>query len=94
MINPFYKSRLIYKISQYINEQRTKLLNELVAAVRDPVLYEHKIQLLTDLASYEHRCLINIHQFETDNETDLSGYDPIELLKREVDVITETWKNH
>lgn len=94
MINPFYKSRLIYKISQYITEHKTKLLNDLVSAVRDPALYEHQMQLLKDLASYEHRCLVNIHNFETDNETDLSSYDPIELLKREVDVITETWKNH
>ena len=46
MINPFYKSRLICKISQYIQNRRSELLEDLVKAVRDATLYEHQLQVM------------------------------------------------
>ena len=87
MINPFYKTRLIYQISQYIADQRQGLLEDLVAYCKDPVRYRRRIRMLTQLADFEHQILQKICNFETNHEQDISNSDALGQLKQEVDIL-------
>jgi hypothetical protein len=69
-MNNFYKTRLIYKISNLIIEKRTKLLQDLVAYTNDPVRYARRIQMLKQLSQYEYDLLSKIDNFESQDTFD------------------------
>jgi hypothetical protein len=87
MVNSFYKTRLIYQISQYIADHRQTLLEDLVAYSKDPVRYSRRIRMLTQLAEYEQQILKKINNFETNDEEDISKHHALTQLKLEVDVL-------
>lgn len=87
MINPFYRTRLIYKISVYISNARNTLLEDLVAYTNDPVRLKRRIRMLIQLSDYEQNTLIKIRDFDTDNIEDM-GQDILGRLQQEVDSIT------
>jgi len=72
MINVFYRTRLIFKISTYIQKNRSKLLEDLVAYTKDPVRYKRRLRMLIQLAEYEQNILKKIRDFETHNVDDLN----------------------
>jgi hypothetical protein len=90
MINPFYKTKLIYQISQHIAEQRQTLLEDLVAYSKDPVRYKRRMRMLIQLAEYEQQLLKKINAFETNDQEDIGNYNAIEQFKYEVRVIVNT----
>lgn len=87
MISPFYKTRLAFKISTYIQQARVSLLEDLVAYTNDPVRYKRRLRMLIQLAEYECNTLKKIRDFETDDISDINGLETIELFNREVDAI-------
>ena len=91
MINPFYKTRLIYQISQYIATQRLGLLEDLVAYSKDPVRYQRRIRMLVQLSEYEQQTLKKIINFETNDEHDIGNYEGLEQLKYEVDILVNRY---
>jgi len=72
MINVFYRTRLIFKISTYIQKNRSKLLEDLVAYTKDSVRYKRRLRMLIQLAEYEQNILKKIRDFETHNVDDLN----------------------
>jgi hypothetical protein len=89
MINPFYKTRLVFKLSTYIQEARASLLEDLVAYTNDPIRYKRRLRMLIQLSEYEYHTLKKIRDFETDELNDIGSYDTIEMLKREVNTIVD-----
>lgn len=71
MVPNFYKTRLIYQATNLIADHRQELIKELVAYSGDPVRYQRRCRMLTQLADYEHQLLQKITKFETDDPKDL-----------------------
>lgn len=71
MINNFYKTKLAYKVLDKIQEERSILKSELVAYSNDPVRYDRRFRMLTNLAEYEVIFLSKLRNFVTDDKNDL-----------------------
>lgn len=85
MVPNFYKTRLIYQATNLIADLRQELVKELVAYSGDPVRYQRRCRMLTQLADYEHQLLQKISRFETDDTQDLDLGD----IKVEVSAIIQ-----
>lgn len=85
MVPNFYKTRLIYQATNLIADHRQELIKELVAYSGDPVRYQRRCRMLTQLADYEHQLLQKITRFETDDTRDLD----IGEIAVEVSTITQ-----
>jgi hypothetical protein len=89
MIHEFDRTRVIYEISAFIRDQRSLLLDDLVAYTKDPVRYKRRIRMLVQLAEYEKQILEKIRDFETDDPADFEKYLTVALLKEEVRHVTD-----
>jgi len=86
-VHPFYKTKLIYDVLDYISEKRYTLVSDLVAYCDDPVRYKRRLRMLLHLSEYETGFLKKIKDFDPDHYKDFD-HETFLIIRREVDSIT------
>lgn len=86
MSHPFYRTKLIYEISQAITKRRLDLLSDLVAYTQDAVRYNRRMRMLIQLSSYEHQILSKIKDEEI-SKSEIE--DLLMLVNQEIDIISD-----
>lgn len=66
----FYKAHLINSLHQHVKQVRESLLQELIAAGTDPVVYMRRFRMLSQLAAWESQVTLKIYSFETESADD------------------------
>lgn len=88
-IYPFLKTKLTYRVLEYIAGKRTELLGDLVAYTNDPVRKGRRYRMLAELSTYEISVLNKIQNFDSDDENDF-GETALNRFIKEIDSITNT----
>lgn len=84
----FYKNNIIAEIETRTSVIRQELLNELVAAGSDPVVWKRRFRMLKHLNLLQAQLIDKLYKFETDNPEDY-----LELANLNFDLLLTTSRN-
>jgi len=84
----FYKNNLIAEIESQTSTVRQQLLDELVAAGSDPVVWKRRFQMLKHLNIIQAQLIDKVYNFETDDPLDYVEMDIIHM-----DILLVTSRN-
>lgn len=76
----YYKIRTIKKLIEEFISQRNLLLDELIDNATDPVIFNRRIRMLTQLSELEIQLLCKIQLFETNDANDLD----LEIIRQDL----------
>lgn len=66
----FYKNYLVTEIESRVAQVRQQLVDELIAAGSDPVVYRRRFRMLTQLSMWHAQIINKLFAFNTDNPAD------------------------
>jgi hypothetical protein len=66
----FYKNCLLTEIESRVAQARQKLIDELIAAGSDPVVYRRRIRMLQQLSTWHAQIINKLFAFESDDPAD------------------------
>lgn len=75
----FYKIKLLEQFLTDTAAERVKLLEELKINATDPVLYQRRVRMLSQLSRFEIQILEKINNFDTDNSEDFTLYGKLNI---------------
>lgn len=84
----FYKNNLIAEIETQAAAIRQQLLDELVAAGSDSVVWKRRFRMLRHQSTLQAQLIDKIYKFETDDPTDY-----LELQNLNLDLLLTTSRN-
>jgi hypothetical protein len=77
----FYKNFLLQWLEDTVHQERTRLVDELIACSTDSVKYRRRFRMLRQLSQLHAQLIDKIYNFDTDNAEDILN---IGLLKRDI----------
>lgn len=80
----FFKLQAVFQILNQIFEAKQILLDELVVQASDPVIYNRRFRMISQLSQYESEIVNKLQEFQTDDPKDLLNLD---FIKKEINVI-------
>jgi hypothetical protein len=81
----FYKTLLLDSVEKNVADARQKLINELITAGNDPVVWKRRVRMLSQLSQWHSDIVEKIYTFETDSVED---YQLINSLWQELYIVT------
>jgi hypothetical protein len=66
----FYKNYLVTEIENRVAQVRQQLIDELIAAGSDPVVYGRRVRMLQQLSTWHAQIIKKLFAFETDDPAD------------------------
>lgn len=77
----FFKLKLIKKLLHQTDQARTRLVAELIDNATDPTIVKRRIRMIKHLNLYENQLLDKIQNFETDDITDITDFNPNKTIQ-------------
>jgi hypothetical protein len=80
----FYKILLLNSVEKKVADERQKLVNELIDAGNDPVVWKRRFRMLSQLSQWHSNIVKKIYQFETDS---IEEYQQLDMVCQELAII-------
>ena len=80
----FYKILLLNSVEKRVADERQKLINELIDAGNDPVVWKRRFRMLSQLSQWHSNIVKKIYQFETDS---IEEYQQLDVVYQELATI-------
>jgi hypothetical protein len=80
----FYKILLLNSVEKKVADERQKLINELIDAGNDPVVWKRRFRMLSQLSQWHSNIVKKIYQFETDS---IEEYQQLDMVCQELATI-------
>ena len=80
----FYKILLLNSVEKKVADERQKLIDELIDAGNDPVVWKRRFRMLSQLSQWHSNIVKKIYQFETDS---IEEYQQLDVVYQELATI-------
>ena len=80
----FYKILLLNSVEKKVADERQKLIDELIDAGNDPVVWKRRFRMLSQLSQWHSNIVKKIYQFDTDS---IEEYQQLNVVCQELTTI-------